>query len=243
MLTRKPSRIVVFFSFQVTFQLKILTTALFSVIMLGKTLSRQQWIALFFLFVGISIVQHNPKSSNTNTSTDNPALGLIAVIISSLLSGFAGIYVEKILKGTSKSVWLRNIQLASIGIITGTITMYLNDGEKVKQKGFFYGYDWAVYTTISLQALGGLMVAVTVKYADNILKCFATTGAIVLSCAASMFLFDFTLTFKFIFGTCLVISAVYMYTKSPVQTGQLNIQKRESGTINGGSHSKPFKTD
>lgn len=32
------------------------------------------------------------------------------------------------------------------------------------------GFDWAVWVTISIQALGGLVVAVVIKFADNILK-------------------------------------------------------------------------
>lgn len=42
---------------QVTYQLKILTTALFSVLMLRKSLSRIQWISLLLLFTGVGIVQ------------------------------------------------------------------------------------------------------------------------------------------------------------------------------------------
>jgi len=42
---------------QVTYQLKILTTALFSVTMLRKTLSRVQWMSLLLLFVGVAVVQ------------------------------------------------------------------------------------------------------------------------------------------------------------------------------------------
>lgn len=45
---------------QVTYQLKILTTALFSVLMLRKSLSRVQWISLVLLFVGVAIVQVRP---------------------------------------------------------------------------------------------------------------------------------------------------------------------------------------
>ena len=39
-------------TFQVSYQLKILTTAIFSVTMLGKSLSKQHWGALLLLFVG-----------------------------------------------------------------------------------------------------------------------------------------------------------------------------------------------
>ena len=37
--------------------MKILTTAMFSITMLGKKISRIQWIALLVLFVGVAIVQ------------------------------------------------------------------------------------------------------------------------------------------------------------------------------------------
>lgn len=46
---------------QVTYQLKILTTALFSVLMLRKSLSRVQWVSLLLLFCGVAIVQVRPR--------------------------------------------------------------------------------------------------------------------------------------------------------------------------------------
>lgn len=44
-------------TFQVTYQMKILTTAFFSVLMLGKRLSRAKWCALVMLAFGVGIVQ------------------------------------------------------------------------------------------------------------------------------------------------------------------------------------------
>lgn len=38
-------------------------------------------------------------------------IGLGAVLMSTLTSGFAGVYFEKILKTGPTSVWIRNIQL------------------------------------------------------------------------------------------------------------------------------------
>ena len=43
--------------FQVTYQLKILPTALFSVLLLNRRLSFQKWLALALLIIGVAIVQ------------------------------------------------------------------------------------------------------------------------------------------------------------------------------------------
>lgn len=42
---------------QVTYQLKILTTALFSVILLRKSLSSLKWFSLIVLMVAVALVQ------------------------------------------------------------------------------------------------------------------------------------------------------------------------------------------
>ena len=58
-------------------------------------------------------------------------------------------------------------------------------------QGFFFGYTELVWTVVMLQSLGGLLVAAVIKYADNILKGFSTAGSILLSCIASVYIFDF----------------------------------------------------
>ena len=202
--------------FQVTYQLKILTTAIFSVFLLNKRLSRLQWVSLCVLFAGVSIVQlTHQKTDKTQAvaTVQRPIIGFVAVVISCVMSGFAGVYFEKILKGTPQSVWLRNVQLGVFGVIVGVVTMEIKDGAHVAKNGMFFGYDGVVWFVICLQSFGGLMVAVVVKYADNILKGFATAAAIILSCIASIYLFGFEPSLMFILGTSFVITAVYMYSK------------------------------
>ena len=58
-------------------------------------------------------------------------------------------------------------------------------------QGFLYGYDSLVWTVVLMQSLGGLLIAAVIKYADNILKGFSTAGSILLSCLASIYIFNF----------------------------------------------------
>lgn len=145
-------------------------------------------------------------------SSQNYVAGLIAVVISCLSSGFAGVYFEKILKGSSASVWVRNVQLGIFGTALGMLGLWWNDGTAVAERGFLFGYTGMVWCVIFNQAFGGLLVAVVVKYADNILKGFATSFSIIISTVMSIYLFSFHIDLLFTVGAGLVIGAVYMYS-------------------------------
>ena len=89
--------------------------------------------------------------------------------------------------------------------------MRIKDGDKVDDKGMLFGYTVLVWIVIFMQAFGGLLVAVVVKYADNILKGFATSFSIIISCVVSVYLFDFHINGQFMLGAMLVIAAVLLY--------------------------------
>merc|ERR1712059_178701 len=76
-------------------------------------------------------------------------------------------------------------------------------------------YDNFVWFTVLQNALGGLLVAVVVKYADNILKGFACSLAIIITCVASIFIFDFSISLQFSMGAALVISSIFLYGWQP----------------------------
>lgn len=162
----------------------------------------------------VQLAQAGPVKVSSGIA-QNHWLGFSAALTACFLSGFAGIYFEKILKGSDISVWMRNVQLSFLSLPFGYVTCLLNDGDVIKTRGFFFGYDSFVWYLVVLQAGGGLIVAMVVKYADNILKGFATSLAIVISCIASIYLFDFVLTFQFAFGAALVICSIFMYSHQP----------------------------
>lgn len=213
-------------TYQVCYQLKILTTALFSAILLQRKFSGQKWISLVILTTGVAIVQVSGSGDQHSDHSDHPGepgdaaadnsqnrvVGLIAVLCAACTSGFSGVYFEKILKGSRTSLWIRNVQMGLPSVIIAYITCYLKDAGAIRQQGFFGGYNNIVWTVVSVQAVGGLIVATVVKYADNVLKVFATSFSIVLSCIVSAFLFDFHPSWMFLCGASLVVTATVMYS-------------------------------
>lgn len=202
-----------------TYQLKILTTAMFAVVILRKKLLSTQWAALLVLVIGVATVQLSNKveQKSKGAHEQNRLLGFSAALGACFLSGFAGIYFEKMLKGADISVWMRNVQLSLLSLPLGLIMCLVTDYTEVSNKGFFFGYDAFIVYLVILQAAGGLLVAVVVKYADNILKGFATSLAIIITCVASIFLFGFVLSVQFVIGAGLVIASIFLYGFTPKQ--------------------------
>merc|ERR1712194_262788 len=154
--------------YQVTYQLKILTTAVLSVVILGKALGATKWCSLCMLFAGVSLIQYPrgesaDSSHSTQPANGNTTVGLVAILSACVTSGLAGVWLEKILKQSDASIWLRNIQLAFFGAILAFILCFAKDRDKILQDGFCQGYSSLVWGVILLQAVGGLVVAAVLK--------------------------------------------------------------------------------
>lgn len=238
---------------------QILTTALFSVTMLGRVLSSKRWIALVLLTLGVAVVQLPASDPNAYSSIQdaqsrfyfprsfhelgqfstgavevareltkrgvdslsegltkrsatyeginedlglvkpimNYSIGLSAVLAAALISGLTGVYFEKVLKESTQhvTVWTRNVQLSFYSLFPALIIgVIFKDGEEIAKNGFFDGYNAVVWTAIIFQALGGVLVAMCINYADNIAKNFATSISIILSFLVSVWFFDFQVT-------------------------------------------------
>nr|CAD2169095.1 unnamed protein product [Meloidogyne enterolobii] len=203
-------------TYQVTYQLKILTTAFFSVTMLNKKLNILKWIALLLLTGGVALVQLPKNSSKPNITYDHNSsdrlIGLFAILAACFSSGFAGVYLERILKTASVQLWTQNLLLSFFSIFGAFAMTWIYDWEQVKLWGFFHGYNTTIWIVVALQAYGGLVIALVVKYADNILKGFAVSLSILLSSFISWgLLADFEPSFTFVLGASIVILSTFLY--------------------------------
>ncbi|XP_063168374.1 CMP-sialic acid transporter [Candoia aspera] len=222
--------------YQVTYQLKIPCTALCTVLMLNRSLSRLQWFSVFMLCGGVTLVQWKPAQATRVQVEQNPLLGFGAIAIAVLCSGFAGVYFEKVLKSSDTSLWVRNIQMYLSGIAVTLLGVYTAEGAQVMEKGFFYGYTPYVWFVIFLSSVGGLYTSVVVKYTDNILKGFSAAAAIVLSTVASVILFGLQITITFSLGALLVCISIYLYglprqDTTKIQPAETKVSKENLATV------------
>ncbi|CAK5277501.1 unnamed protein product [Mycena citricolor] len=220
-------------TFQVTYQMKILTTAAFSVALLRRTLSPTKWLSLFFLAFGVGIVQIQtatsghvtPKNGPVGSAHDSaplhihimsPLKGFAAVTVACVTSGLAGVYFEMVLKNSRSTLWVRNVQLSLASLpFAFFMLLYKTPWSFGFMHGAFRNFGGWAWATVSVQVAGGLVTAVVIKYSDNIMKGFATSLSIVFSFLASVVLFDFRITPSFVIGASTVLCATWMYNQPP----------------------------
>ena len=101
-----------------------------------------------------------------------------------IASGFAGVYFEKVLKGSTADLWIRNIQLTLFSLPPALVPALFPElgsiffGSSARPRspvpnaptwlfGNFGGWAMAV---VSCQVFGGLVTALVIRYSDNIAK-------------------------------------------------------------------------
>jgi len=209
-------------SYQLWSQSKTLFTALFFVSYLGQVLRKQQWLALCLLTVGVGLVQYQEAAAAgaaaaavgaaSAGSSMFVAVGVAAVLASSVLSGFANVYFEKVIKNPKSDVtiWMRNVQLGLFSLPQAASLMAA-DRAIIAASGPLVGFSPLVWSVVLLKALGGLLVAAVVKYADNVLKTYATAIAIVLTFACTCITSRTAPSLGFLQGLAMVIASIFLY--------------------------------
>ena len=120
----------------------------------------------------------------------SPALGFAAFIVA-VCTSFASVFFEKMLKGVPKAAWLRNIQLATYSTVIACVGLVGQRGvaAALSPSTLLAGFDQLiVWLSVPWQSAGGILVAVTIKYADNILRGFAQGVAIIVGAVGSHYI-------------------------------------------------------
>jgi UDP-sugar transporter A1/2/3 len=221
-------------TYAVIVQMKMLTTAFFFRTVLGKKLMKKQIISLFLLTTGVMLCNMSDMYKSTSSTEgkgneivpDADAIaartkGILATCGIVLSSGFASVFTEKVIKSTRKnhdgfnkdeySLAYMQAQLALVSLILLGVYSFFRDFKTILEKGFFWNYDAAAFLTSVNSAVGGLIVAASLKFADSVLKGYASACSIILTGVVSSILFGTELGAIYIMGVINVCIAVLLY--------------------------------
>ena len=227
-------------NFSVLVQTKLLCTATFAALVLRKKLKYIQVISLLLLTVGVMLCNMKFDTNTTTNKSDdaNTTKGILATLGIALSSGFASVYTEKVIKTqrakqaaakvalaqtqqdlstTSEESYglaYTQVQLATMSLVTIGIYAIINDFRTIIEYGLFYNFNFGAMLTVLNSAIGGLIVAAVLKYADSVLKGYATAISVIVTGLMSMFLFGTKLHIVYFLGIINVVVAVILYNSS-----------------------------
>jgi len=220
--------------FQLLYQMKLLTTAFFSVVLLDRRLAPMQWGGVALLALGLAVVATSASDPTrlVEKHAVNIAVGSSAVLAACCTSGFSSVYFERVVKGSREkkialpnervvtpaqkpiSVWARNAQMATFSTGIALFGCLCKDGRVIRERGALAGFTPIVWSVVALQATGGLCAAAVIAYADNLLKGFATGGSMLLSTFISWLWLGFEITPGFALGASLVLGSMWVYASA-----------------------------
>ena len=191
-------------SFQVFMQTRVLFTGLLYSAIFHKALTRQKWLALILLTVGVA-----SKYLDWNMTIDARILFLL---FQASLSSFAGVYNEFLLK---KDV---NMDVNEQNFYMYTFALFFNLGFGLATNPDYYTSgrvvssvnSWFVATVVC-GAMTGIAASLVLKFINVIVKAFASaTEVLITAVLAALFLGE-ALTIKDCVACCIVMVAIYMY--------------------------------
>ncbi|KAL3786952.1 hypothetical protein ACHAW5_009326 [Stephanodiscus triporus] len=216
-------------TFVVVANLKTLTTAFFSTLMLGNRYSWTQWRALILLVVGV-VLFVLPTLKDSGTENDRVALsksdlvlGVAAEMIVITLSGYASIFFEKAIKHDPFDIWERNIQLGFYSILT-YITLI-----SFEHNVHFSNWTPVAFALSFLGAAGGLLVALSIMYGDSVLKTLAISGSIIYASVVDHICLGGPMNQQMGLSAIVVVIAVlnYNFDATPADSPEKTIERGE----------------
>ncbi|RXH78147.1 hypothetical protein DVH24_040118 [Malus domestica] len=202
-------------TYQILGNLKIVTTGILFRLFLRKKLSNLQWIAIV---KGCGEVSCDSLFSA-------PIQGYMLGILSACMSALAGVYTEFLMKKNNDSLYWQNsgkkksVQWQSFyrfGVIFNVARLGFDDfREWPLWQRLFNGYSLTTCLVVLNLGSTGLLVSWLMKYADNIVKVYSTSMAMLLTMVLSVYLFTFKPTLQLFLGIIICMMSLHMYFAPP----------------------------
>nr|KJB41476.1 hypothetical protein B456_007G106100 [Gossypium raimondii] len=208
-------------TYQIMGNLKIVTTGILFRLFLKKKLSNLQWMAIILLAVGTTMSQvQGCGEASCDSLFSAPIQGYMLGVLSACLSALAGVYTEFLMKQNNDSLYWQNVQLYTFGAILNMARLVVDDFRAGYEKGpwwqrLFNGYSVTTWMVVLNLGSTGLLVSWLMKYADNIVKVYSTSMAMLLTMVLSVFLFSFKPTLQLFLGIIICMMSLHMYFAPP----------------------------
>jgi len=205
-------------TFQITNNLKTLSTALLMRFVMLHKLTWLQVKALVLLACGSIVTQLQPASQPLRKYTQGNfvSIGYVAVCVNSLAAGLGGVYSEKLLKGKATgrddSIHWQNCQLYFFGVVFGLVSILTQTGDKLEN--MYDGFNGAAIGTVVALSTCGLLVSFVLKYLDNFAKCFVNALSMVVVGVAHASTSGDGLQLPLVIGVILTSIAIEQYSLS-----------------------------
>ncbi|XP_058738743.1 CMP-sialic acid transporter 1 [Vicia villosa] len=208
-------------TYQIMGNLKIVTTGILFRLFLGRKLSNLQWMAIMLLAVGTTTSQvKGCGEASCESLFSAPIQGYMLGVLSACLSALAGIYTEFLMKKNNDTLYWQNIQLYTFGSIFNLAKLIVDDFRGGFENGpwwhrIFNGYTVTTWLVVLNLGSTGLLVSWLMKHADNIVKVYSTSMAMLLTMILSTFLFSFKPTLQLFLGIIICMMSLHMYFAPP----------------------------
>ncbi|KAJ6703493.1 UDP-GALACTOSE TRANSLOCATOR [Salix viminalis] len=219
-------------TYQIMGNLKIVTTAILFRLFLRRRLSNLQWMAIVLLTVGTTTSQvKGCGEASCDSMFAAPIQGYMLGVLSACLSALAGVYTEFLMKKNNDSLYWQNVQLYTFGSIFNMARLVLDDYRSGYENGFwwqrlFNGYSITTWMVVLNLGSTGLLVSWLMKYADNIVKVYSTSLAMLLTMVLSVNLFNLKPTLQLFLGIIICMMSLHMYFAPPNMLVDLPAQAR-----------------
>ncbi|KAI4321155.1 hypothetical protein MLD38_034573 [Melastoma candidum] len=208
-------------TYQIMGNLKIVTTGILFRIFLRRKLSTLQWMAIVLLAVGTTTSQiKGCGEASCDSLFSAPIQGYLLGILSACLSALAGVYTEFLMKKNNDSLYWQNVQLYTFGVIFNMARLMADDFQNHFENGHWWqrllnGYTLTTWMVVLNLGSTGLLVSWLMKYADNIVKVYSTSMAMLLTMILSIYLFYFKPTIQLFLGIIICMMSLHMYFAPP----------------------------
>lgn len=194
-------------TFVLVLQLKMIWTALFSRVLLGRTLTLLHGLAMLAIGAGVAAVTAPAQEDGVHAMKTKRIWAILALVLETFLSGFSTAWTQMSFDSQSATMWARNAQLAGMSCVIYT-------GMGVYQQCDFIPTPIGLMFSV-MGAFGGILVAMTILYAGALEKTISTNCSTAFTFVVEAVLFGQHLNLAQILACVCVFVNCWIFVRLP----------------------------